>query len=178
MARNRQSAAMATAGFRTCLAGPVRGQPHPSSARRALVTGVGPARRAGRGPPSAAAALGTPGRPRPRPPARDCETNSVPLMTSRQRLLAALDRKLPDRLPVTTHHLMPWFLEHRMGGISEREFFDRFGLDAILWTTPLRPDEGGLGHEARRSHDEGAGQVDRWRVEHEIVPDPDYATTR
>ena len=42
------------------LAGPVRGQPHPSSARRALATGVGPARRAGR--------------PRPRPPARGPET--------------------------------------------------------------------------------------------------------
>src|SRR5512139_599971 len=99
-------------------------------------------------------------------------------MTSRQRLLAALGRKVPDRLPVTTHHLMPWFLEHRMGGISERGFFDRFDLDAILWTTPLRPDEGGLEHEAWRLHDEGAGHVGRWRVEREIVPDPDYATTR
>jgi len=99
-------------------------------------------------------------------------------MTSRQRLLAALDRHVPDRLPVTTHHLMPWFLEHQMGGISEREFFDRFDLDAILWTTPLRPDEGGPEHEESRSHDQGAGHVNRWRVEREIVPDPDYATTR
>ena len=85
-------------------------------------------------------------------------------MTSRQRLLAALDRKLPDRLPVTTHHLMPWFLEHRMGGISEREFFDRFSLDAILWTTPLRP--------------EIVSDPNCTACTQETVPEPDYATTR
>lgn len=84
-------------------------------------------------------------------------------MTSSGRLLAALGRKVPDRLPVTTHHLMPSFLAS-MGGLSERQFFDRFGLDGICWTTPLRRplDEGGPG----------------WRLEREAIPDPDYATTR
>lgn len=33
-------------------------------------------------------------------------------MTGRERLLAALDRKCPDRLPVTTHHLMEYFLNN------------------------------------------------------------------
>ena len=47
-------------------------------------------------------------------------------MTSRERLLAALDGELPDRFPATTHHLMPSFLRKRMGDISEEEFFDRF----------------------------------------------------
>jgi len=62
-------------------------------------------------------------------------------MTSRERLLTALARGIPDRLPVTTHHLMPSFL--RGAGIgSEREFFERYGLDAIHWTTPLRPAAG------------------------------------
>jgi hypothetical protein len=32
-------------------------------------------------------------------------------MTSRERLLTALSRGVPDRLPVTTHHLMPTFLQ-------------------------------------------------------------------
>ena len=32
-------------------------------------------------------------------------------MNSRERLLTALDGGQPDRLPVTTHHLMPYFLE-------------------------------------------------------------------
>ncbi len=84
-------------------------------------------------------------------------------MTSRERLLAALDRQVPDRLPVTTHHLMPSFL-HAMGDSSERAFFDRFGLDAIAWATPLlEPLENG-----------GPG----WHLEREAIPDRAYVTTR
>ena len=30
-------------------------------------------------------------------------------MTSKQRMLAALTRGKPDRLPVTTHHVMDYF---------------------------------------------------------------------
>jgi len=82
-------------------------------------------------------------------------------MTSRDRLLAALDRRVPDRLPVTTHHLMPSFLA-ALGGFSELGFFDRFGLDAIRWTTPLL---------------EGSPRAP-WRLEREDVPDARYATTR
>jgi uroporphyrinogen decarboxylase len=84
-------------------------------------------------------------------------------MTSRERLIAALDRRTPDRLPATTHHLMPSFLRS-LGGIDERAFFDRFGLDAITWTTPLE----------RPLEDGGPG----WRLEAEPVPDRDRATTR
>ena len=75
-------------------------------------------------------------------------------MTSRERLLAALDRRVPDRLPATTHHLMPTFLAG-MGGLTEREFFDRFGLDAICWTTPL----------------ENAPPAGSWHLDCERVPD-------
>jgi uroporphyrinogen decarboxylase len=82
---------------------------------------------------------------------------------SRARLVDALDRRLPDRLPVTTHHLMPSFLR-TIGGIDERTFFDRFGLDAILWATPL----------VRPLEDGGPG----WRLERERIPDADYVTTR
>ena len=61
-------------------------------------------------------------------------------MTSRERMLTALDRKEPDRLPVTTHHLMAYFLEKYMDGISNRAFFDHFGLDAYLWILPTKDD--------------------------------------
>lgn len=84
-------------------------------------------------------------------------------LTSRDRLLAALDRRVPDRLPATTHHLMPSFLAAH-GLASDLAFFDRFGLDAICWTTPLHtPLEAG-----------GPG----WRLEQEVVSDPDYHTVR
>ncbi len=104
-------------------------------------------------------------------------------MNSRQRLLAALERKTPDRLPVATHHLMDYFLKKCMGGMSSREFFDHFGLDAIHWVVAHRPDEsageyfdplqGSPGFlESRRI------ATDRWRVYAEEVPDPSYSTTR
>ncbi len=83
-------------------------------------------------------------------------------LSSRDRLLTALRLGAPDRVPVTTHHLMPSFLAGM--GLSEREFFDRFDLDAICWTTPLvRPPEAG---------------GDGWALEREDVPNPDYRTTR
>jgi uroporphyrinogen decarboxylase len=62
-------------------------------------------------------------------------------MNSKQRLLTALERKIPDRLPVTTHHVLPYFLEHSMGGISVQEFFEYFGFDAILWIDANRADK-------------------------------------
>ena len=39
-------------------------------------------------------------------------------MTSRQRFLATIKKEIPDRLPVTIHHVMPYFLETYMNGIS------------------------------------------------------------
>ena len=61
-------------------------------------------------------------------------------MTSKQRLVAALSRQKPDRLPVTTHHVMQYFLEKYMGGISNDGFFDAFGLDTIRWVQVFSPD--------------------------------------
>ncbi|MFC1614351.1 uroporphyrinogen decarboxylase family protein [Gemmatimonadota bacterium] len=104
-------------------------------------------------------------------------------MTSRQRLLAAINREVPDRLPATTHHVMPSFLDKCLPGSSSCEFFDRFGLDAITWTVPHIPDkqageyydplQGNLGFlESRRV------ATDNWRVESEDIPHSDYKTTR
>ncbi|HLF33278.1 MAG TPA: uroporphyrinogen decarboxylase family protein, partial [Cyclobacteriaceae bacterium] len=54
-------------------------------------------------------------------------------MTSRERFIAVLERRRTDRLPVTTHHVMPSFLKNHMHGISNQEFFEYFGLDPINW---------------------------------------------
>lgn len=61
-------------------------------------------------------------------------------MTSKKRFLTALDRNKPDRLPVTTHHVMPYFLKTYMDGVSYQDFFDRFGLDPIHWIVAHKPD--------------------------------------
>ncbi|OQX85618.1 hypothetical protein B6D60_07570 [candidate division KSB1 bacterium 4484_87] len=62
-------------------------------------------------------------------------------MTSKQRLLAAINREVPDRLPVTSHHVQKYFLDHYMDGISRDEFFDHFGLDPIKWIIFYKADE-------------------------------------
>jgi len=94
-------------------------------------------------------------------------------MTSRQRMLAALRRQMPDRLPATTHHLMPSFLDSYMGGISSDEFFGRFGLDAYTWLVPLQGQPG-------RSWLDGNGHTvsAQWRYESETIPATDYHTLR
>jgi len=105
------------------------------------------------------------------------------MMTSKQRMLCALGRGRPDRLPVTTHHLMASFLRLHMDGASKREFFDRFGMDAIHWVVAHRPDgasggfydplQGPLGFlEARRI------STPSWRVLWEAVPGQEWRTTR
>ena len=63
-------------------------------------------------------------------------------MTSRQRLLTALEGGIPDRLPVTTHHLQDYFRDTYMNSMNDIEIFDYFGMDAIHWTGPyLSPAE-------------------------------------
>lgn len=63
-------------------------------------------------------------------------------MTSKERLLAAITGTGPDRLPVTTHHVMPYYLDKCLGGMSTRAFWDEFGLDAITWSVPHKPPAG------------------------------------
>ncbi|MDP8241243.1 MAG: uroporphyrinogen decarboxylase family protein [Candidatus Hatepunaea meridiana] len=83
-------------------------------------------------------------------------------MKSKQRLLSAINRETPDRLPVTTHHVMPYFLKTYMGGISVQEFFDYFQLDPINWVDAYIQDT----------------CSDDWRIEEENIPDSTYKTTR
>jgi uroporphyrinogen-III decarboxylase len=104
-------------------------------------------------------------------------------MTSKQRFIAALERKIPDRLPVTTHHVMKYFLDKYMGGMSNDEFFDYFGLDPILWVEAQKP-----GESSGEYYDPTQEEVDYvesrrvsspdWRIEPLDIPDQEYKTTR
>ena len=103
-------------------------------------------------------------------------------MTSRERLLAALDGELPDRFPATTHHLMPSFLRKRMGGISEEEFFDRFGLDPVQWFYVHKPNSL-RGEELHPDHSPAYLEPhlttsETWKMTSEPIPDPQYPTVR
>ena len=53
-------------------------------------------------------------------------------MNSQERLLCALERGKPDRLPVSIHQWQPYHLNEYLGGISDIEAFEKFGLDAQI----------------------------------------------
>ncbi len=103
-------------------------------------------------------------------------------MTPKQRFKTALTGAKPDRLPVTTHHVMPSFLKTFMNGAGNDEFFDRFGLDPIRWVAAYSPDAS-QGEYYDPLHVPGyleARRVvsDRWRIYPEAVADPQYETVR
>jgi hypothetical protein len=103
-------------------------------------------------------------------------------LTAKQRFIAALTRQKADRLPVTTHHVMPFFLKKYMNGISNDEFFDSIGLDPIHWVLVYKPNKAN-GEYYDPNHTPGFLEPHRivsesWRVEHEAVPDPRYETVR
>lgn len=84
-------------------------------------------------------------------------------MTPKERLVAALDRKVPDHLPATTHHLMGTFLDNYMGGCSNEEFFKQMNLDPIVWCggSSITPEE-----------------AKNWIFESEHIEDPEYYCER
>jgi len=53
-------------------------------------------------------------------------------MTGKERLLCALERGKPDRMPVSIHQWQPYHLEQHLGGITALEAFERFGMDAQI----------------------------------------------
>ena len=53
-------------------------------------------------------------------------------MTSKERMLCALGRGTPDRLPVSVHQWQGYHLDQYLDGISDLEAFERFGMDAQI----------------------------------------------
>ncbi len=53
-------------------------------------------------------------------------------MTSKERLLLALNKEKPDRMPASIHQWQAYHLEKYMGGASDIEAFARVGLDAQI----------------------------------------------
>lgn len=59
------------------------------------------------------------------------------MMKSKDRLLIALNRGIPDRLPATIHQWQPYHLNEFMGGITDIEAFRKVGLDAAITCSPF-----------------------------------------
>ena len=104
-------------------------------------------------------------------------------MTSKQRFIAALERKVPDRLPVTTHHVQEFYLKNYMKGISVEEFWDVFGFDPIRWVVAHKPDETKGEYFDPTQRRLGFLEAPRicsndWRIAFEDVPDDQYRSVR
>lgn len=104
-------------------------------------------------------------------------------MTSKERFITVLNKGVPDRLPITTHHVMPSFLSKCFEGKSSEEFFSRFGFDPVIWEMaytynpqkneyydPIHTEPGFL--EAHRICS------DNWRFQIEDIPGYEYPTQR
>ncbi|MFC1606712.1 uroporphyrinogen decarboxylase family protein, partial [Candidatus Latescibacterota bacterium] len=98
-------------------------------------------------------------------------------------LLAAFRGEQPDRLPATTHHVMPYFLNTYMNGMTNDGFFDHFDLDPVLWVVAhthdkdkgeyQEPGQGDVGFlEAQRA------SSDNWRIKVEELHGYEYTTHR
>ena len=55
-------------------------------------------------------------------------------MTSKERMLCAIEGRIPDRLPVTVHQWQPYHLKTYMNGMSDIEANKACGLDAVSYT--------------------------------------------
>lgn len=53
-------------------------------------------------------------------------------MTSKERMMCALHREKPDRLPVSVHQWQGYHLDTYLGGASPLQAFQRFGMDAAI----------------------------------------------
>lgn len=59
------------------------------------------------------------------------------MMTSKERMLVALARGKPDRMPVTIHQWQPYHLNKFMGGVDQLTAFQIVGLDASYLAHPV-----------------------------------------
>lgn len=57
-------------------------------------------------------------------------------MTSRERMLTALNNGRPDRLPCQVHGWMQYYLDTYLGGMDWWEANDRFDLDGAIYVSP------------------------------------------
>ncbi len=88
-------------------------------------------------------------------------------MNSKDRMLAALYRETPDRLPATVHMWHDYHLRHFMDGMSAEEAFAACGLDAAITFFPFieEPASPDWKTECVPSQNEKGEQVQKCRID-------------
>ena len=57
-------------------------------------------------------------------------------MTSRERMLCALNNQKPDRLPCQVHGWMQYYLDTYLNGMDWYQAYERFGMDYAIYVSP------------------------------------------
>lgn len=57
-------------------------------------------------------------------------------MKGKERFLAALENKKPDRLPCQVHSWMPYYLDTYLDGKNQFEAYEYFGMDPVIYLAP------------------------------------------
>lgn len=84
-------------------------------------------------------------------------------LTSKGRLMAALRREVPDRVPATVHQWQGFHLKQYLGGMDDFTAFREFGLDASITRAPyLWPHDPNW--VVTREDLRGSGDTQRFRV--------------
>ncbi len=87
------------------------------------------------------------------------------VMTSKERMICALEQGKPDRLPVSVHQWQPYHLDSYLGGMSEIEAFGKFGMDAQIQYFA------DMGQFWLTNADFSKASTDEWRDEIDVVSD-------
>lgn len=91
------------------------------------------------------------------------------MMTSKERILTALHKGTPDRLPVTAHQWQGYHLDKYLDGISDLEAFRKLGMDAQVQYFP------DMGQFWLVDADYSKTSTSEWRDEvTEVSKDPDH----
>lgn len=59
------------------------------------------------------------------------------VMTSRERMLTALNNERPDRLPCQVHGWMDYYLSRYLGGMDWYQAYAKFGMDYAIYVSPM-----------------------------------------
>ncbi len=66
-------------------------------------------------------------------------------MTSRERLILAMERQKPDHLPATVHSWMQYFLDKYVDGVDQYRAYELMGLDPVIYDCVYKDGvEGGM----------------------------------
>src|SRR5512136_2241311 len=96
-----------------------------------------------------------------------------PAVTSKERMIRALGRGKPDRLPATVHQWQRYHLDTYLGGLSDLEAFRMFGLDASIQCSQ------DMGQFWLTDADFTRFSTPEWRDEVEVLSsDPDHRVWR